>query len=477
MSHNYPGAVTMSVVLPPPPARIHFVGIGGIGMSGLARILQTRGHVISGSDATASPLTSELAGAGMAVTIGHGAIADAARAGLVVATAAVDAGNPELAAAREAGVPVVKRAALLGLLANDRFGVAIAGSHGKSSTCGMLVTALRALGADPTYAIGAVLAATGTNAAPGNGPHMVVEADEYDYSFLHLTPRLAVITNIEFDHPDLFPDQNAYDAAFARFVAGIDRAGTLVMAADDPGCRRLRARIDFAPPARLLTFGASGAEADWRLSASDEGWRVNGPDGVLVPITLQTPGFHMARNATAALVALAGLGYAPDRAAGAVSGYSGIGRRFELKGEAGGVIVIDDYAHHPSEIRANLAATRERYPRRRLWAVFQPHTFSRLRALLPEFGAAFAAADRVMILDVYAAREVDDLGIGAADLLALLPPDALGASDPAAAADKLASEVRSGDVVLTMGAGTITETGPYLLELLRAAFPAANLGT
>ena len=156
----------MSVVLPPPPARIHFVGIGGIGISGLARILQTRGHVISGSDATASPLTSELAGAGMAVTIGHGAIADAARAGLVVATAAVDAGNPELAAAREAGVPVVKRAALLGLLANARFGVAIAGSHGKSSTCGMLVTALRVLGADPTYAIGAVLAATGTNAAP-----------------------------------------------------------------------------------------------------------------------------------------------------------------------------------------------------------------------------------------------------------------------------------------------------------------------
>ncbi|MGH2604539.1 MAG: Mur ligase domain-containing protein, partial [Dehalococcoidia bacterium] len=187
----------MTFALPPSPARIHFVGIGGIGMSGLARILQTWGYTISGSDVTASPLTSELTGEGMAITIGHRATDAAARAALVVATAAVMEANPELVAAREAGVPVVKRAALLGLLANARFGVAVAGTHGKSSTCGMLVAALQAIGADPSYAIGAVLAATGTNAAPGGGPYMVVEADEYDHSFLHLTPDLAIITNIE----------------------------------------------------------------------------------------------------------------------------------------------------------------------------------------------------------------------------------------------------------------------------------------
>ena len=456
----------MTVSLPSPPARVHFVGIGGIGMSGLARILQTWGYVISGSDATASPLTAELADEGMAITIGHTAIIAAASAALVVATAAVPATNPELEAASEAGVPIIKRAALLGLLANARTGVAVAGSHGKSTTSGMVVTAWRALGTDPSYAIGAVLNATGTNAAPGSGPAMVVEADEYDYSFLHLTPDVAIITNIELDHPDLFPNQNAYDAAFAQFVAGINRQGALVIAGDDPGCTRLRARPDFAPPARVITFGEVGDE-DWSLHRHDDGWMLTGPGGTTVPLPLTVPGRHNARNATAAVAAVVALGHEAGAAARAVAGFTGVGRRFDLKGEAAGVTVIDDYAHHPSEIRATLAAARERYPERRLWAVFQPHTFSRLTALLAEFGAAFDAADRVMILDVYAAREVDDGTIAAADLLALLPSTALAASDPADAAARLADQVVPDDVVLSMGAGSITEVGPHLLALLR----------
>ena len=460
----------MTMTLPPAPAPIHFVGIGGIGMSGLARILRAWGHEVSGSDTTASPLTTALADEGMAITIGHTATSDAARAALVVATAAVPASNPELVAAKQAGVPVILRSALLGLLANARTGIAVAGSHGKSTTSGMVTDALLALGDDPTYAIGAVLARTGTNAAPGSGAAMVVEADEYAYSFLELTPDVAIITNVEFDHPDLFPDQDAYDAAFARFVAGMKRDGTLILAGDDPGCVRLRARADFQPPARLVTFGEAG-DVDWALSREGEAWRLTGPAGETVALLLRVPGRHNARNAAAALLAVAALGHAPEAAAAAVAEYSGIGRRFEAKGEAAGVTVIDDYAHHPTEIRATLAAARERFPSRRLWAVFQPHTFSRLKALLPEFGAAFAGADRVMILDVYAARETDDASIGAANLLALLPESALAATSPEDAAARLARLVSAGDVVLTMGAGTITEAGPRLLNLLRDRGP------
>jgi UDP-N-acetylmuramate--alanine ligase len=453
-------------LLPPIPARIHFVGIGGIGMSGLARILHTWGYTVSGSDAAASPLLDELGAEGIAVTIGHSATERAASADLVVATAAVRPDNPEIVAATEAGRPVVKRARLLGALADARRGVAVAGSHGKSTTSGMLAAALRTLGADPSFAIGAVLTGVGANAAPGSGEVMVVEADEYDWSFLELHPDIAVITNVEYDHPDLFPDFDAYDAAFAAFVAGMVRDGTLVIAADDPGTIRLMARRDWSPPCSVVTFGET-PEADWRLEQTEEGWRVTGPDDIAVPLTLAVPGRHNARNAAAALAALVALGYDTAASAAALETFTGVGRRFESKGEAGGVLVIDDYAHHPSEIAVNLRTTKERFPECRLWAVFQPHTYSRTKALLPEFAASLADADRVMVLNIYAARETDDLGVSAADLLRLLPEGTLAAADPKDAAGKLAEVVEAGDVVLTLGAGSVTEVGPALLELLR----------
>jgi UDP-N-acetylmuramate--alanine ligase len=452
-------------LLPPVPANVHFVGIGGIGMSGLARILRAWGYAVSGSDATASPLLDDLGKEGIGVTIGHSATGAAAAADLVVITAAVKADNPEIVAARAADRPVVKRAQLLGALADARRGVAVAGSHGKSTTSGMLVAALRALGADPSFAVGAVLNAVGTNAAPGAGEAMVVEADEYDRSFLHLHPHVAVITNVDYDHPDLFPELDAYDAAFAAFVAGIRRDGTLVIAADDPGCLRLMARADWAPPREVVTFGKTPA-ADWRLDRGDEGWSVVGPDDIGVPLRIQVPGHHNARNAAAALAALATLGYDAAAAAAALESYTGIGRRFETKGEARGVTVIDDYAHHPSEIAVNLRTARERFPGHRLWAVFQPHTFSRLKALLPQFATSLHDADRRLILDVYAARETDDLGVSAADLIRLLPDDTLAARDPEDAARVLAEAVSQGDVVLTLGAGSVTEVGPRLLRAL-----------
>jgi UDP-N-acetylmuramate--alanine ligase len=434
-------------------------------MSGLARILNRWGYTVSGSDAAASPLLDKLKDEGIAVTIGHGATVAAAAADLVVATAAVRPDNPEIAAALAASRPLVKRAQLLGALADARRGVAVAGSHGKSTTSGMIVAALRTLGADPSFAIGAVLGGADTNAASGTGEEMVVEADEYDWSFLHLHPHVAVITNIEYDHPDLFPDPDAYDAAFAAFIAGMRREGTLVIAAGDPGCVRLMARPDWSPPRSLVTFGEA-VDAGWRLERTEEGWRVTGPDDIAVPLTLKVSGRHNALNATSALAALVSLGYDAAAAAAALETFSGVGRRFETKGEVRGVLVIDDYAHHPSEIAVTLRAAKERYPDQRLWAVFQPHTFSRLKALLPDFAASFQDADRVMILDVYAARETDDLGISSADLVQLLPAGTRTARDPEDAARLLKEVVAPGDVVLTLGAGSVTDTGPLLLDFL-----------
>ena len=456
------------------PAHVHFVGVGGIGMSGLARILHAWGYAVSGSDAADSPLLAELRDEGIAVTVGHTALGAAAAADLVVATAAARPDNPEIGAAVAAGKPVVKRARLLGALADARRGVAVAGSHGKSTTSGMIVAALRALGADPSFAIGAVIAGVGANAAPGSGEAMVVEADEYDWSFLELHPDVAVVTNVDYDHPDLFPDTDAYDAAFATFVAGMQREGTLIVAGDDPGCRRMMDRADWDPPRNVVAFGETDG-ADWRLEQTDEGWRVTGPDDIAVPLTLAVPGRHNARNGAAALAALVALGYDAAASAAALETFRGVGRRFETKGEACGVLVIDDYAHHPSEIAVNLRTARERFSGRRLWAVFQPHTFSRTKALLREFADSLAGADRVMVLDVYAARETDDLGVSARDVIALLPAGTMDARDPADAAEKLAGVVEAGDVVLTLGAGSVTDVGPMLLERLGGKLRAAGL--
>jgi UDP-N-acetylmuramate--alanine ligase len=483
-----------SAVLPPPPARIHIVGIGGIGLSGLAQLLHTLGYAVSGSDANANDRTEALTAAGIPVTIGHTDLAHAAGADLVVSTRAVLLGDTaEIRAANAAGVPVVKRGDVLAMLANARRCVAVAGSHGKSTTCGMLVTALRQLGADPSYAVGAVIGATGTNASLGAGEAMVVEADEFDYAFLALRPEIAIVTNVEYDHPDIFPDQASYDDAFARFAALVKQSGTLILAADDPGCGRVLKQLTSEPcdpgletlgstyevppglsnangssgrvHAHVVTFGET-ANAEWRLESTGESWRVATPTGQRVPLALAVPGRHNARNATAALAALTALGCDPGEAAEALASFTGVGRRFEIKGEASGVLVVDDYAHHPSEIRATLRAAREWYPGRRLWAVFQPHTYSRTKALLGDFAAAFSGADEVVILDIYPARETDSLGISAEDLRRLVPAGCHAAAAPSDAARDLARLTRPGDAIVTLGAGDVTMVGPMLLGLL-----------
>lgn len=444
-------------------------------MSGLARILREWGYEISGSDSAHSPLLDELAAEEMTVGVGHTMASEAAAADLVVATSAVRADNPELRAAHDAGRRVIKRAALLGALADARRGVAVAGSHGKSSTSGMLVWALRALGADPSFAIGAVLDGPqgATNAAPGSGAEMVVEADEYDRSFLQLHPDVAIITNIDYDHPDIFPTLEDYDQAFIDFVSGMRPGGTLIISADDPGCARVMSRADWQPGVEVMTVGAS-PDATWRIERSDEGVRVVGQDDVAVSLALKVPGEHMVHNATAALAALTALGYDASAAAAALADFPGVGRRFELKGEVNDVVVIDDYAHHPREIAVNLQAAREVFGSRRIWAVCQPHTYSRLKALLPEFATAFGHADKVMILDIYAARETDTLGVSSEDLLALIPNGGLSARNPVHAAEQLTGLVQPGDVVLTLGAGSVTQVGPLLLDLLQAKSAASE---
>ncbi len=455
-----------SAGLPSAPGPIHFVGIGGIGMSGLARILLAWGYRVTGSDAAASDITSALQAEGITLGIGHSQVFEAANAALVVVTAAVRGDNPELTAALSAGVPVVKRAQLLGMLANEKRCVAVAGSHGKSTTSGMIASALIQLGAEPSYAIGAVVTATGTNAAPGIGEAMVVEADEYDYSFLWLHPAVAVITNIEYDHPDLFPDQASYDQAFADFASQIRAGGTLVTLKDDLVCARLVERLQRSDIS-VTTFGLC-QDADWRLEGAEGDWRITDPSGGRHALDLALPGRYNALNATAAAAAVTSLGFSAHEAILAVRSYQGVGRRFETKGESHGVLVIDDYAHHPTEVNAMLHAAKGRYPDRRLWAVFQPHTFSRTKALLNEFSRSFDAADRIVVLDIYPSRETDSLGVSSADLLRLLPDGAVAGGSPGTAVELLSSQVMQGDVVVTLGAGDVTKVGPQLLEKLRS---------
>jgi UDP-N-acetylmuramate--alanine ligase len=290
---------------------------------------------------------------------------------------------------------------------------------------------------------------------------MIVEADEFDRSFLRLRPDVALVNNIEYDHPDIFPDQDAYDESFRDFARQIRSGGTLIYAGDDPGCQRAFAELDLGPDAHVVTFGETDG-VDWRLECDVDGCRVIDLWDNATPLALRVPGRHNARNATGAVAALAWLGVRPEEAIAALNQFSGIGRRFEVKGEAGGVLVIDDYAHHPSEIRATLAAAAERFPERRIVAIFQPHTFSRTKALLADFAEAFKPADQAVIVDIYPSRETDDLGVSSRDLAELIP-GAVASGDLGATLDYLAGALHPGDLALTIGAGDVNSLGPRIL--------------
>ena len=454
--------------LRPPPATVHFIGIGGISMSGIARMLLADGFTVTGSDVAESTAVQSLRQSGIEVVIGHNDPTLASRAHVVVTTRRAELqAVTELDAARANGAQVVKRAELLGMIANPLRTVAVAGTHGKSTTSGMVTVGLLGLGEEPGYAVGATIPGLPGNTVAGSGETMVVEADEFDRSFLWLTPEVAIITSVSFDHPDIYDDQADYDAAFLQFARNIKPGGTLVVAGDDPGCQRLLSSLTSEDRARftIVSFGQS-AGCDWQIDDAGPAWRFTGPEGFTKLAHLGAPGVHNARNALAAVAAIVALGLEPKPTIDAISSFTGVGRRFELKGVVDGVDVVDDYAHHPEEIEAVIAAARRQFPDRRVVAVHQPHTYSRTKALLQQFAQALDKADEVVLLEIYPSGETDTLGISSQDVLARITTSAVAAEGPVDAARKTADLARPGDVVLTLGAGDITRTGALLLQHL-----------
>ncbi|NYJ07741.1 UDP-N-acetylmuramate--L-alanine ligase [Petropleomorpha daqingensis] len=466
--------VTWTEPVPTPDelGAVHFVGIGGAGMSGIARILLARGVPVSGSDRRDTPTLLALRALGARVEVGHDA-ANLGAADTVVVSTAIRPDNPELAAARERGLRVLPRAVALAAVMAGRRSVAVAGTHGKTSTTSMLTVAVQACGADPSFAIGGTLNESGSNAHAGEGDVFVAEADESDRSFLVLAPFAGIVTNVEADHLDNYGDLAAVEAAFDRFLQTIDPEGFVVLCLDDPGAARL---ADVPVKARVRTYGTAAA-ADLRLVDVAVGG--NGAsytavlDGTeLGRVEIRVPGEHMARNSAAALLAGLELGLPVEGLIEGLGRFGGVHRRFELKGVVGGVRVYDDYAHHPTEVRAQLAAARAVAGDGRLVVAFQPHLYSRTREFADGFGDALGLADEVVVMDVYGAREDPVPGVtGAmvADAVPLPPERVLFEPSWSAAAPALAARARPGDLVMTMGAGDVSMVGPEVLEALRRA--------
>lgn len=466
-------SVRQPLTLPAPPATVHFIGIGGVSMSGIARMLLAQGYTVTGSDVARSTQTAALEDAGVTVQIGHSDPRLASSAEVVVSTRRAELqAERELNGARANSVLIVKRGQLLGMLANAKRSLAVAGTHGKSTTTGMVTHALAQMGADPSYASGAVIPSLGGTTGAGSGPFMTVEADEFDRSFLWLRPEVAIITSVSFDHPDIYESQDDYDDAFRTFARGILPGGTLVIAGDDLGASRVLEGLgepgDLA--FEVVTFGETGnGSGHWTLEWAGRRCAFTEPSGHRHAVRLAVPGKHNARNAIAATAALRALGFGVPDTIAAIEAFTGVGRRFERKGSINGVDVVDDYAHHPDEIVAVLAAARDTFPGRRIIAVHQPHTYSRTKALLAEFAVSLDDADEIVLLDIYPSGEQDTLGISALDILARVRKPSHAASGPEDAARITAGIVRSGDVVLTLGAGDITRTGALLGALLREA--------
>ena len=391
----------------------HLIGIGGTGLSAIARILLEMGYTVTGSDRAESPFMQDLRSAGATISIGHHA-GNVAGADLVVRSSAIPDANPEVVAALAAGIPVLKRADFLGSLMEGKTGVAIAGTHGKTTTTSMIAWMLSALNQDPSFIVGGVLNNLGVNARLGEGDAFVIEADEYDRMFLGLKPAIEVVTNVEHDHPDCYPTPEDFHAAFVEFVKRLPSDGTLVACAEDAGARRLMDEAEKLNKT-VIAYGVKPAVEGGRrvdvhaniLATNPQGGFTFGAEvlGSAATVELQVPGRHNVANALAALTVSQLLGLPLLDASQALGKFTGNGRRFELRGEAGGVTVVDDYAHHPTEIRATLAAARARYAKRRIWAIWQPHTYSRTQALFDDFAAAFGDADEVVVTEIYAARE------------------------------------------------------------------------
>ncbi|MEV6564419.1 UDP-N-acetylmuramate--L-alanine ligase [Streptomyces kronopolitis] len=463
----------MAPAVPASMDRPHFIGIGGAGMSGIAKILAQRGARVAGSDAKDSATAQALRALGVTVHLGHAAGHLAEDATSVVVSSAIRPDNPELAAAHERGIPVVHRSDALASLMDGLRPVAVAGTHGKTTTTSMLAVSLGALGLTPSYAIGGDLDAPGSNAEHGAGEIFVAEADESDRSFHKYAPEVAIVLNVELDHHANYASMDEIYESFETFVGRIRPGGTLVISADHPGARELTAKIAGRHDIEVVTYGES-ADADVRiLKVNPRGLTsdvtVTLSSGKILTFTVSVPGRHYAHNAVAALAAGIALGIPPHNLASALGKYTGVKRRLQLKGEAAGVQVIDSYAHHPSEMSADLDAIRGAADGARVLVVFQPHLFSRTQELGTEMGRALALADASVVLEIYPAREDPIPGVTSAliiDAARAAGADVTAESDQAAVPDVVAGMAKPGDLVLTMGAGDVTDLGPAILSRL-----------
>jgi UDP-N-acetylmuramate--alanine ligase len=453
-------------------AHTHFIGIGGTGLSAIARVLLERGEQVSGSDRATSPLADAVQAAGAIVYIGHAA-EHVRGADVVVRSSAVPDDNVEVAAALEAGIPVLKRVDYLGQLLDGLLTIGVAGSHGKTTTTSMIAWMLHSLDKEPGFIVGGQVQNLGVNAAAGGGELFVIEADEYDYMFWGLTPTVAVVTNVEHDHPDCFPTPDDFMRAFTGFVDRISPDGSLVACLDDPGAAQLLQYAE-SKNQHWLGYSLEDTEADYfgrnLVPVPCGGYRFealrNGEP--VAEVNLMVPGRHNVLNALAALAAGDLLNLDLEKAAQSLGQFAGAGRRYQEYPETAGVRVVDDYGHHPTEIAATLQASRARYPDQRILAVWQPHTYSRTLGWLDRFGSCFKEADRVILTGVYAARETEPEDFSLQDVAAAIEHPAVHAEQELdAVSEYLIAKVQAGDVVIVFSAGDATRVSASLVQALQ----------
>lgn len=457
-----------------PGQRVHFVGIGGAGLSAIATVMLQQGYTVSGSDRTSNAQTEALAKAGATIYRGHDA-AYVLDAEIVVISSAVQGDHIEVLAAQAQNIPVVKRADIIGALMAGHVGIAVAGTHGKTTTTALVTHILLHAGQQPSYIVGGVMSSTNTNAGIGNGRAFVIEADEYDNMFHGLRPQIEVVTNVEYDHPDFFRTPNAYIEAFSRFIGLLPKDGLLVTCADDPTAN-IFAENRYIVNLPVATYGLANPRAGWRaarLRAVEDGgtaFEVVRRGAVLGTVMLPLPGRHNVLNALAAIIVGESQGVSFADSVAALKTFTGLSRRFEIKGEIDGIIVVDDYAHNPTKIRSTLQAARGRFPTHNIWAVWQPHTYTRTQILLDQYAAAFGDADFVIVTDIYAAREKPPANFSMADIVAAIQhPEVRLIPYLDEVIEYLVAEVNGPAVIVVMSAGDATRVGEDVLRLKSAA--------